>query len=173
MLGARHTLGVDVDKTAIASAARSLELNDTVTPFDVSGTIDFKHVPACPERATKQIVEVVEACGTAQRLVDSQHISTLEASLMCTDHLLQEGGTFDIVVANILCEPLLQLVETLACAPAPAGKLCLSGVRSLPDLSAVEALQEAYSEHFENFQISDAGAGWCVITAEKSLSRFK
>eukprot|EP00439_Symbiodinium_sp_Y106_P050987 s1251_g6.t1 len=144
MLGARHTLGVDVDKTAIASAARSLELNDTVTPFDVSGTIDFKHVPACPERATKQIVEVVE-----------------------------EGGTFDIVVANILCEPLLQLVETLACATAPAGKLCLSGVRSLPDLSAVEALQEAYSEHFENFQISDAGAGWCVITAEKSLSRFK
>ncbi|CAE7317509.1 prmA [Symbiodinium sp. CCMP2456] len=141
MLGAKHTLGVDVDKTALASAARSLALNGTVVaPFDVLGTVAFKHVPACPELATKQIVEMVE-----------------------------EGGAFDIVVANILCEPLLQLVDTLSCATAPAGKLCLSGVRSLPDLRAVEALQDKYSEQFENFQISDAGAGWCVITAEKGF----
>lgn len=122
MLGARQTLGVDVDKSAVASAARSLALNGTVVPpFDASGTIAFKHVPACPELATKQIIEMVE-----------------------------EGGAFDIVVANILCEPLLQLVDTLSCATAPAGKLCLSGVRRLPDLRAVEALQDTYSEQFED-----------------------
>ena len=99
--------------------------------------------------------------------------SNVQAISTFTDHFLQEGGAFDIVVANILCEPLLQLVDTLSCATAPAGKLCLSGVRRLPDLRAVEALQDTYSEQFENFQISDAGAGWCVITAEKGLVRLK
>ena len=62
MLGARYTLGVDIDTSAIASATRSLALNEAVAASDNSGTVDFSLVSASPEEAAEQISDVVKAC---------------------------------------------------------------------------------------------------------------
>lgn len=74
---------------------------------------------------------------------------------------LEDGVGFDIVVANILYDPLLALTDTLGRALVPGGKLCLTGLRS----EQIPAIQSAYWEHFQNFQSRQLSGGWCLITA--------
>ena len=66
--------------------------------------------------AVEQAIENVAANGLSER-VD-----------MRIDHAVDVPGTFDLVVANILAEPLTALAPTIAARVAPAGRLILSGI---------------------------------------------
>eukprot|EP00438_Fugacium_kawagutii_P014886 Skav226506 [mRNA] locus=scaffold1773:18585:19327:+ [translate_table: standard] len=96
---------------------------------------------------------------------------------------------FDVIVVNILYEPLLSLADTLAAVAVPGARLCLTGVRGeqtesaeqlktrqadqteptdQTDQSAIQKLQRAYEKRgFQNFTSSELSAGWYLLTAEK------
>ena len=56
----------------------------------------------------------------------------------------------DLLVANILCQPLLDLRNKLTELVKPGGKILLSGILK----EQVETLQSAYREYFEPIQLT-------------------
>lgn len=67
---------------------------------------------------------------------------------------------FDIVLANILAEPLMGLSEQLASLVKPGGSICLSGLLERHEQSIINA----YSHSFEQFNVEILD-GWARITA--------
>eukprot|EP00879_Flechtneria_rotunda_P033157 GHRR01036694.1.p1 GENE.GHRR01036694.1~~GHRR01036694.1.p1 ORF type:complete len:182 (+),score=51.90 GHRR01036694.1:303-848(+) len=72
----------------------------------------------------------------------------------------QDGNTFDLVVANILRGPLVELQPRLTAYCKPGGQIALSGIL---DAQAPDVI-EAYSPGFEGFQVHTDG-GWALVTA--------
>ena len=92
--------------------------------------------------------------------------------------LQDDYAGFDVIVANILYEPLLRLAHTLAAVAVPGSKLCLTGLRSGQTEPAeqieqsaehIRKLSKVYEElGFQNFCSNELSAGWCLLTAEKN-----
>jgi len=55
------------------------------------------------------------------------------------------AGTYDVVVANILADPLVQLAPTISAHVRPGGRLALSGILA----EQAEEVRAAYAELFE------------------------
>ncbi|KAF8064663.1 prmA [Scenedesmus sp. PABB004] len=92
------------------------------------------------------------------------------ASLHDPDPLLAlpagaEGAPADLVVANILRGPLLELAPRLAAYARPGGRLALSGIlaEQAPDILA------AYGDAFEGFEVATEGS-WALVTATRKLA---
>ncbi|GBF95339.1 ribosomal protein L11 methyltransferase [Raphidocelis subcapitata] len=75
---------------------------------------------------------------------------------------LPAAGAYDLVVANILRGPLLELAPRLCAYAAPGARLALSGVlaEQVPDVRA------AYAEAFEDFEVRTDGS-WALVTARR------
>ncbi len=69
----------------------------------------------------------------------------LEDSLFVTQDVAEVTGTFDIVVANILAEPLVQNAKDICDRLAAGGALALSGILA----DQVDTVIEAYQHHIE------------------------
>jgi ribosomal protein L11 methyltransferase len=69
------------------------------------------------------------------------------------------AGTYDVVVANILANPLIALAPLLAARTAPGGRLALAG---LLDAQA-DAIANAYSPWF-TLRATDRLDGWVLAT---------
>ena len=78
---------------------------------------------------------------------------------MTPDSLPREPR-FDLVVANILKGPLVELAPTLAAHSKPGGRLGLSGILE----GQVEAVQLAYSPYFGSFEVVLQDQ-WALLTA--------
>lgn len=72
------------------------------------------------------------------------------------------SGYFDILLANILAEPLIYLASSLASLLKPGGKICLSGLLE----RHTDNIIQTYAPFFEKFQIKSLD-GWVRITAER------
>lgn len=70
----------------------------------------------------------------------------------------------DVVLANILASPLIDLARTLTSSVAPLGKLCLSGLLT----SQIESVLEAYDKHFI-FEPAHVKDEWACLTATKTV----
>ncbi len=70
----------------------------------------------------------------------------------------------DIVLANILAEPLISLSEQLSALTAPGGQLCLSGMIA----PQTQTVMSAYSEHFL-FDAPSYREEWFCLTAKKRV----
>ena len=68
------------------------------------------------------------------------------------------GGTYDIVVSNILAQPLMVLAPLLAARTAPHGRLALSGILQ-PQAAEVMA---AYAGYFD-MTMSCVDDGWVLL----------
>lgn len=66
----------------------------------------------------------------------------------------------DILLANILFKPLMELLEHLAACVKPGGALVLSGILE----EQVEELTISYNKHFE-FAPTQAQDGWALMSA--------
>lgn len=75
---------------------------------------------------------------------------------------LVDGVQVDIVFANILFKPLMDLADIMASAVKPGGHLILSGI--LED--QMEPLRLRYNQHFE-FAPGQAIGGWALMTATR------
>lgn len=73
---------------------------------------------------------------------------------------LPSKGCYDMVVANILRGPLLELQPRLTGYVRPGGRLALSGIlaEQVPDVRA------AYERHFTDFAVQTDGS-WALVTA--------
>lgn len=101
------------------------------------------------EQATRATRENAERNGVATR------ISTPDMNAI-------DNGPFDIVLANILAKPLIQLAPTLATLAAPGAPLVLSGLlsRQINDVVA------AYDGHFE-FEAPIIDEDWTRLTGHR------
>ena len=79
------------------------------------------------------------------------------------DAMGQHKGSCDIVIANILQGPLLDLASLLASYSAPGSWLALSGI--LKDRQAEEVI-ERYSEWYDGFEVEEEN-GWALVTARR------
>jgi len=68
----------------------------------------------------------------------------------------------DVLIANILSGPLIDLAATLAALVKPNGKICLSGLLAEQE----EPIRNAYSEWFDLDEISEQ-EGWIRVTGVK------
>ena len=68
----------------------------------------------------------------------------------------------DVVLANILCGPLIELYPTLSALVKPAGKIVISGLLE----TQKDDIIKAYSSQFSNFQLKQK-QDWIRITASK------
>lgn len=69
----------------------------------------------------------------------------------------------DLVIANILAHPLLDLAPTLATLLKPQGQIILSGILA----EQIEMVISRYSEWFKAFEVTEQ-EGWVRITAKIS-----
>ncbi|SEQ94041.1 ribosomal protein L11 methyltransferase [Nitrosomonas sp. Nm51] len=74
-----------------------------------------------------------------------------------------KAGQVDVVVANILSNPLIVLAPILARATRPGGRIVLSGVLEPQAMGAMSA----YSQWFE-MQINAAQEDWVLLTGVKN-----
>lgn len=72
----------------------------------------------------------------------------------------EDDDSFDMVVANILQGPLLDLEARLASYARPGARLVLSGVLAGEQAAAVV---EKYGEHFEGMAVAEED-GWACVT---------
>jgi len=79
--------------------------------------------------------------------------------------LTKEAGAFDIVVANILRGPLVELAPAFSAATRPGAILGLTGLRS--ELGDVEAIVAAYEHAFEDFRHVQLEGGWLLLEARR------
>lgn len=79
--------------------------------------------------------------------------------------LAGEFGAFDVLVANILRGPLVELAPALATAARPGGHLALTGLRK--DLGDFDVIREAYKGAFEDFEQVLLAGDWILVTARR------
>jgi len=100
----------------------------------------------------------VEACiENAKRNQVDQQMSA------CLPHQLEElpAASYDLVIANILAEVIIELRDTLLLHLKPNGKLLLTGILS----SQAERVKTAFGDEFR-FKQQDQDQ-WCLITARR------
>ena len=106
--------------------------------------------------ATAVAVDIDPQAITATR--ENARLNAVDDRLSCINISELEGREADIVVANILAGPLIQLASQLANLVRPGGYLVLSGV--LADQSGV--VQDAYRAHGIELQC-DMLEDWCCL----------
>jgi len=85
-----------------------------------------------------------------------------EVSAHFDDSAKEIKGQFDIVVANILSNPLKALAPAICAHVAPGGRLALSGILA----EQTEDLISAYAPYIA-LQVADTREGWVCLTGSK------
>ena len=92
---------------------------------------------------------------------DNARANAVDVSFVTPDAL--PTGTFDIVVANILANPLIALAPLIASRVPPGGRLALSGILDTQS----DAVVIAYSRWF-TLAATRRADGWALMTGERS-----
>ncbi|KAL6610435.1 hypothetical protein ACP70R_040404 [Stipagrostis hirtigluma subsp. patula] len=106
-MGAAQSTGIDIDPQAVTSASENLSLNGIQS--------DQMRVYLVPSDAQPS-----DFLGTSEKLELNKPSSSLD--------LKSSRGTYDIVAANILLNPLLELVEDIVGYAKPGGIVAVSGI---------------------------------------------
>ena len=75
----------------------------------------------------------------------------------------ERGGTYPIVVANILAGTLIELCDVIASRVAPGGKLLMSGIWGEEQAERVQAAYSATG--MGDFRLEFADGGWALLEA--------
>jgi ribosomal protein L11 methyltransferase len=75
------------------------------------------------------------------------------------DHKAFEGRSFDLILANILAGPLIELAPDIAAVLEPGGKVVLSGLLE----EQADGVSEAYVAQGMTLQVSELVDGWGVL----------
>jgi ribosomal protein L11 methyltransferase len=110
--------------------------------------------------AAKLGASAVDAVDVDPKAIDVTR-ENVRANAVTVDAFLPEAlgpGRYDVLVANILAQPLVELAPLLATHAAPGGRLALSGVL---ESQAAEVVQ-AYAAHFD-MAIEAREESWALI----------
>jgi ribosomal protein L11 methyltransferase len=74
-----------------------------------------------------------------------------------------EGGPYDVILANVLAGPLIEVAPTLAACHRAGGRIALAGILSDQTQSVIEAYQHAGYE----VTVSAEREGWSLVTGRR------
>jgi len=101
-----------------------------------------------------------QALDATRRNADANGVS--EVITTGLPSLLNDAPSCDLMLANILCEPLLQLASTFAELVRPGGVLVMSGVL----VEQIDSIRLGYNEWFSFDQI-ESQDDWALLIASK------
>ncbi|KAL6314812.1 hypothetical protein AAG906_027163 [Vitis piasezkii] len=133
--GAASSVGIDVDPQAITAATQNAALNK-ISPNKMQLTL----VP--PDGRTHEVVE-----GQSP---NSMGVTT-------------ESESFDIVIANILLNPLLDLADDIVSHAKPGAVVAVSGIIS----EQVPYIMERYSPLLESISVTEIDDWACVCGTKR------
>ncbi|XP_021821698.1 uncharacterized protein LOC110763255 [Prunus avium] len=138
--GAASSVGIDIDPQAITSARQNSALNN-IGPEKMQ----FHLVPS------QNRSPLIDPCG----VVEDQSSSRVEA--------ISEIDKYDVVIANILLNPLLDLADHIVSYAKPGAVIGLSGILS----EQLPYIIERYSQFLEGISITEMENWACVHGTKK------
>uniref|UniRef100_A0A0D9WI80 ETFB lysine methyltransferase n=1 Tax=Leersia perrieri TaxID=77586 RepID=A0A0D9WI80_9ORYZ len=139
-MGAALSTGIDIDPQAVTSACENMMLNG----IDSNKMLLYL-VPTNAQAACFPNIDKSE---------ENKPTGGLE--------LKSSKGSYDIVAANILLNPLLELVEDIIGYAKPGGIVAVSGILT----EQVPKVEEAYSRYLENISVSEID-GWACLQGSR------
>nr|KYP54566.1 Ribosomal protein L11 methyltransferase [Cajanus cajan] len=141
--GAAFAVGVDVDSQAIASASENASLNN-IGPDKLQ-----LHLVSCKASSSSQN-------DLTFGVMEGQNTCEIQAVITHRDK-------FDVVIANILLNPLLDLADQIISLAKPGAVVGLSGILS----EQVQYIVERYSPFLEGIEVSKMDDWACVSGRKK------
>jgi len=86
-----------------------------------------------------------------------------------TQDIVADAAPFDVVVANILANPLIELATAITAMLVPGGKLVLSGILQ-PQIAQVQAAYPNMDFELPALQADAQGAQWVRLVATKAAA---
>lgn len=139
-LGAALSVGVDIDPQAITAASQNAELNNIG-----------------PEKLKLLLVPTKDGASSVNE--EAQEDSDAESA---GDKVLMHKDQFDIVIANILLNPLLDLADEIVSHARAGGTIGLSGIIH----DQVPSVVGRYSQFLEDISVSEM-EDWACIKGRK------
>ncbi|KAF9590163.1 hypothetical protein IFM89_031767 [Coptis chinensis] len=138
-LGASFSVGIDIDPKAVTSAQRNAALNNIGS-----------------EKMQVYLVPTTISCITDQSQCGDEEQSVAVIA-----------KKYDIVIANILLNPLLDLADQIVDYAKPGGIVGISGIlyEQLPKI------EERYSQYLEGVSVSEMDGWVCLSGKKKADSR--
>jgi ribosomal protein L11 methyltransferase len=130
-------------------------------------------LPNGASRALCTDTDPVSVSSTTQNARLNDVSSRLQAHLVLPSlaeampgELAAAAAQCDIVIANILLGPVLDLEPRLASFVKPGGRIALSGVLA----TQAEQVMAAYAPHFDELRVKTAGE-WALVTGVRTLAK--
>ncbi|KAL4619708.1 hypothetical protein ACB092_06G099500 [Castanea dentata] len=139
--GAALSVGIDVDPQAITSARQNAALNDIRPEKMQLHLVPGKTRPSSMDERICGIVEEQESNGMG---------------------VISETRKYDVVIANILLNPLLDLADDIVSYAKPGAVIGLSGILS----DQLSYIIEQYSPFLEGISVSEID-GWACVSGRK------
>ncbi|KAK7342771.1 hypothetical protein VNO80_25727 [Phaseolus coccineus] len=142
--GAAFAVGVDIDSEAIASASQNASLNNIRPDKMQLHLITSKTSSSSKDDSTFAVMESEDTC----------EIQTVTA----------DCAKFDVVIANILLNPLMDLADQIISYAKPGAVVGLSGVL----YEQVKYIIERYSPFLEDIEVSKMD-DWACVSGRKKI----
>ncbi|KAK7342773.1 hypothetical protein VNO80_25729 [Phaseolus coccineus] len=142
--GAAFAVGVDIDSEAIASASQNASLNNIRPDKMQLHLITSKTSSSSKDDSTFAVMESENTC-------DIQTVTT-------------DNAKFDVVIANILLNPLMDLADQIISYAKPGAVVGLSGVL----YEQVKYIIERYSPFLEDIEVSKMD-DWACVSGRKKI----
>ena len=153
-LGARAALGVDIDEQALEVSRRNAVLNGVSDRFQAFLPDHFAGSEEL--RRDAQVAEPGMQTGRASALPDGGRVTD------GAHRSLPPDARADIVIANILARPLVELAPRIMARVRPGGWLALSGMLR----EQVETMHPPYARQFA-FEVRRRGE-WVLLAGRKT-----
>ncbi|KAM7492567.1 hypothetical protein LguiA_035488 [Lonicera macranthoides] len=140
-LGASLSVGLDIDPQAITSARQNASLNN-IKP-------EMLQLHLVPSKNDPSLTGLMTECAEGQNLYGVGFIN--------------ETGKYDVVIANILMNPLLDLADQIVSYSKPGAVVGLSGIIS----EQLPRIMERYSHFLEGIRVSKMDDWVCVSGTKK------
>ncbi|TVU20031.1 hypothetical protein EJB05_36218, partial [Eragrostis curvula] len=138
-MGASLSTGIDIDPQAVTSASENLLLNGLCSNQMPVYLVSTDVEPSCFPSA------IGKSEGEGNKPSNNFDLKSSK-------------GTYDIVAANILLNPLLELVEDIVGYAKPGGIVAVSGILE----EQVPKVEEVYSSNLDSILVS-AMDGWACL----------
>ncbi|XVF04264.1 hypothetical protein REPUB_Repub05bG0067700 [Reevesia pubescens] len=137
--GASLSVGIDIDPLAITSACQNAALNNIG-----------------PEKLQLHLV----SSNTSSPSIDER--KDLEKQISCEPVVESEPEKYDVVIANILLNPLLDLADDIVSHAKPGATIGLSGILS----EQLPYIMDRYSPFLDDITVSEMD-DWACLSGKK------
>jgi ribosomal protein L11 methyltransferase len=123
-----------------------------------SGILAIAAIALGARRATAMDIDPQALLATRENAERNAVLQRLQV----TDDRAVDGGRADVVLANILAGPLVELAPVLTTCTRPGGRIALSGLL----LAQADAVTAAYRPWFD-IDLTGARDGWALLTGRR------